>query len=310
MDAHAIRIISFSLCSAPTGPHSKFRNKCGAWFLMRRHLEYSTQISSSTKQKIQMADCFMHIFAIHKTIYASTSSTRISVAQCAHAQQTSKECVSPPSTPSPETHRTHTKNAMLLIFAHMCCPFDIPSVLCCLCCILFFFSALGRLKKKTRASKREATQTLCSMRYLQMLWRVETMLEICSEFVPSCRFLNSHISTISWVNIFAGVSSVDAIVVLSQSTHLQIAVPIFYLPICLVFEWLRLKKLGGISRNAIMCMCVKHYRHQWTLIEKLMSLLIGRRCSNKTDRKDASNDRNMFVKILYIWSLHLVYASM
>lgn len=208
-----IRFVVHSLAAFVTG------NECDAWFFMRRQsplrtLDTNLQFHEKSNGRLFCAHiCHSqdHIHIIHTRISAVDDAQ-----YAAHAQQTSKERAPPPPsksspTPTPK-NRTHTKNAMLLIFAHMCCPFGIPSACVDLGLFCFFrhFVVL-----KFRGSKHEALQTIYLMRYLQMLWRIETMLEICSEFVPFKRFLNWHKQRFLCKYV-AGVSNLNAIFALTH----------------------------------------------------------------------------------------------
>lgn len=174
----------------------EIRNKCGAWFLMRRHLEYSKQISSSTnrpKKKKKSNGRLFYAHICHSQDHIRVDIIHSNIRRWAHTLSRHQTNV------CRRRQRHHPKLTELTPriccwYLHTCVVHLTFLSVCVLSLLCVFCSALGRLEKKIRGSKREATQTSCLMRYLQMLWRVETMLEICSEFVPLCRFLNSHIT--------------------------------------------------------------------------------------------------------------------
>lgn len=191
--------------------------------------------SAIPRKKNQMADCFMHIFAIHKP----TIHTWVFVDPCtvrtrsAHINRETIVRLRRRQRHHPNSHRAHTKNVCdavdicthLLSIRHS--TFGFCVVFSAFCRILKFCVFVAQWK-------REATQTICLMRYLQMLWRVETMLEICLKFVPLYRFLNLHKQRFS-CQYFCRRFERGRQHCTHQTTHLQIVDSIFYLLICVCF---------------------------------------------------------------------------
>lgn len=214
-------VVRFVVCSKWAA--LEIWNIFGAWFLMRRHLEHSKQISISTKEKKTNGRLFyahichsqdhIRVDIIYSNIRRWVRSAQHTLSRhqtnvCRRRQRHHPKLTEP------------TPRMRCCWYLHTCVVHStfLRFVFSLLFCV--FYSALGRLEKKNRGGKREATQTLCLMRYLQMLWRVETMLEICSEFVPFHVASWIRTSTILLsVNSFAGVPSVDAIVATQPSTN-------------------------------------------------------------------------------------------
>lgn len=230
---NTIRIISrrFGIESAETW------NKCGAWFLMRRHFGCSKKICNSTKKKRE--EFKWQIVLCTYLPFTSRPSTPF-VDQCtvrtrsAHINRETIVRLRRRQRHHPKSHRTHTKNVWCCWYLHTSVVHSTFHIWILLFCF-FSFGFLSFFKICFSWQwKREAAQTISLMRYLQMLWRVETMLEICLEFVPLYRFLNLHKQRFS-CKYFCRRFERGHQRCTHQTTHLQIVDSIFYLLICVCF---------------------------------------------------------------------------
>lgn len=163
----------------------------------------------------------------------------------------------------PKSHRTHTKNVWCCWYLHTSVVHSTFHIWILLFCF-FSFGFLSFFKICFSWQwKREAAQTISLMRYLQMLWRVETMLEICLEFVPLYRFLNLHKQRFS-CKYFCRRFERGHQRCTHQTTHLQIRrLDFLFTHMRLFLKFHRIWSLAFIFTRA----CDVHYGHQWSLIE-------------------------------------------